>query len=138
MHVKMSAVQPLNWLLELAFSKKEEKMIITQTADESVRVGMTCQSGKALGFIFSLFVQVKLSEYACYFVLEFPQAVNNSHQQPLSHSPTYLTSIQCSDSHHRIQYFPFPNQENVLQKTTLFLCKVVTECVCHSVTTSFF
>lgn len=37
--------------------------------------------------------------------MRFPQPVNNSHQQPLSHSPTAVTSIQSYDSLHILRYF---------------------------------
>lgn len=39
------------------------------------------------------------------FCIRFPQPVNNSHKQRLSHSPTYLTCIQWSDSLHVMCYF---------------------------------
>lgn len=39
------------------------------------------------------------------FCIRFLQPVNNSHKQRLSHSPTYLTCIQCSDSLHVMSYF---------------------------------
>ncbi len=45
-------------------------------------------------------------EWVCmWFVIEFPQPVNSSHQQPLSHGPISLTSIQSSDSLHIKEYF---------------------------------
>lgn len=97
--VKMSAVQPVSphaGRVGLAFPARE-----TKKKGEKNMV-------KAFHQLWDLvfyFCPGKVEMVCTLFCIRFPQQVNNSHKQRLSHSPTYLTCIQCSDSLHVMRYF---------------------------------
>lgn len=59
------------------------------------------------------------AEWVCMlFCIRCPQLVNNSHRQPLSHSPTYLTSIQCPDSPLNVCFAPEHTKNHFLGNMT--------------------
>lgn len=58
------------------------------------------------------------------FFISLPQPVNNSHQQPLSHSPTSLTSIQSSDSLHIKWYFNIHIRKMCYRKWLYVFCRI--------------
>lgn len=111
--ITVSSVKPVSWLLMLAFAEKQNEKMPMQKMPETMfsldhrgeyESGWLVSHGPCWDLFFSF--HPGKAEWVCMlFCIRCPQLVNNSHQQPLSHSPTYLTSIQCSDSPLIIQYF---------------------------------